>query len=386
MFGLTAVHIRHLLLVVGICGTAATPAFTHDRLEDKVDVGPVQAELGSMAAVDFNLAIGDDLFDKTGKLLDYYCLDRIHLVHYALHALLEQEHLVMQLVVNLLRVSRRLFDAPDRALFTVHIFQVNQQVVELGLYLCHLLLRRTLHLVVIHFLFENLRLLNLFIVCLSYRVLIIYERLLTFFSEIDLLRELLVRIGHLVQLTFQLSQQSMARLIITNLIAQLFNELKTLIKGRVILLGYIIHLRLELAEVFVVARGLPVILVDTCCMLMLLQLTFLFGLANSLFLSIDLVSEHLIAVVLHLEDEVELRPFRIKCLAQLHWHLQDMRLLGGHVPSGCSSLEAWYLWLGRLDQHPMLLLLLLLLELSRVGLLLVHRHVIFWLALPSHKI
>lgn len=167
MFGLTAVHIRHLLLVVGICGTAATPTFTHDRLEDKVDVGPVQAELGSMAAVDFNLTIGDDLLDKTGKLLDYYCLDRIHLVHYALHALLEQEHLVMQLVVNLLRVSRRLFDAPDRALFTVHIFQVNQQVVELGLYLCHLLLRHTLHLVVIHFLFENLRLLNLFIVCLS---------------------------------------------------------------------------------------------------------------------------------------------------------------------------------------------------------------------------
>lgn len=94
-----------------------------------------------------------------------------------------------------------------------------------------------------------------------------------------------------------------------------------MIKGRVILLGYIIHLRLELAEVFVVARGLPVILVDTCCVLMLLQLTFLFGLADSLFLSIDLVSEHLIAVVLHLEDEVELRPFRIKRLAQLHWHL-----------------------------------------------------------------
>lgn len=68
-------------MVVVSTPVASTVAVFRGRLQNEIDVGPVEAELGRVAAVDFDVAVGDDKFDEAGDLVNDYFFDRFNLVH-----------------------------------------------------------------------------------------------------------------------------------------------------------------------------------------------------------------------------------------------------------------------------------------------------------------
>ena len=93
-------------------------------------------------------------------------------------------------------------------------------------------------------------------------------------------------------------------LVIANLAAQLLQELESLVDGSLILFGDGVHFCLELAEVFIVARRLIVVVVNAHGVHLLLLLCFNLDLANALLVCVQLVRQHLVLCLLHLEDEV----------------------------------------------------------------------------------
>jgi len=81
----------HILLHLVALGAAVVIALARPlvRLQDKVNIAPVEAELGGMATIDLDLAIGDHLLDEHGDLLNNDSLNWVHFTHDALHAFFE---------------------------------------------------------------------------------------------------------------------------------------------------------------------------------------------------------------------------------------------------------------------------------------------------------
>ena len=63
--------------------------------QNEVDVGPVQAQFGSMASIDLDFTVRNNLLDERGDFVDDHVLDRINLTHNALDALLKQDDLIV---------------------------------------------------------------------------------------------------------------------------------------------------------------------------------------------------------------------------------------------------------------------------------------------------
>ena len=134
--------VRLLRLVGSAAKTTGISVLRGRRFQHEVDVGPVEAQLGRMAAVDLDVTVGDDLLDEGVNLVDYDRLDRFDLVHDRLDTLIEEDHLVVQLVEDLLGVARALLVERLLAFLAKRILHLNEEVVVLDLRLCNQLLRR----------------------------------------------------------------------------------------------------------------------------------------------------------------------------------------------------------------------------------------------------
>ena len=73
------------------------------------------------------------------------------------------------------------------------------------------------------------------------------------------------------------------------MIAKPVQQIQARVELLVVLLGEAVHLRLELAEVLVVACGLPIVLSDMLRVLVSLQVYLLLNLIYSLLLRVDLI-------------------------------------------------------------------------------------------------
>ena len=141
----TAVAMLALIDVVRLVGSAAKAtgiSVLRGRwFQHEVDVGPVEAQLRRMAAVHLDVAIGDDLLDEGVNLVNYDCLDRFNLVHDRLDTLIEEDHLVVQLVEDLLGVARALLVQRLFAFLAERVLHLDEEVVVLDLRLGNQLLR-----------------------------------------------------------------------------------------------------------------------------------------------------------------------------------------------------------------------------------------------------
>ena len=78
-----------------------------------------------MTAIDLNLAVWDDLLDEGLDLINNGSLNRIHLLHDAFYALIKEDHLIVQLVVDLLRIALLLIELSLVAFITKGFLHIN---------------------------------------------------------------------------------------------------------------------------------------------------------------------------------------------------------------------------------------------------------------------
>lgn len=95
------------------------------RLQHHVNVAPVETQLRSMAPVDFDLAIRDNLLDEAGNVVNVELLDRFYLLHDTPHALFKHDDLVVELVEDLLGVARGIKESFLTGLFSKRAFHVD---------------------------------------------------------------------------------------------------------------------------------------------------------------------------------------------------------------------------------------------------------------------
>ena len=93
-----------------------------------------------MTAIDLNLAVWDDLLDEGFDLINYGSLNRIHLLHDAFYALMKEDHFIVQLVVDLLRIALLLIELSLVTFITKGFFHINQKIVKLSICLSNILL------------------------------------------------------------------------------------------------------------------------------------------------------------------------------------------------------------------------------------------------------
>ena len=180
-----------------------------------------------MTAVDLNLAVWDDLLDEGLDLINYGSLNRIHLLHDAFYALIKEDHLIVQLVVDLLRIALLLIELSLVTFITKGFLHINQQIVKLSLCLSNILLCwRTLR---FNIDYVVLVIVEFFAKFLSFMVSIfILGRVchFIFLPEAYVIGKLLVLLLHRMQGLLYLLQERVG-LLILQLTAELIKQIET---------------------------------------------------------------------------------------------------------------------------------------------------------------